>query len=471
MKKSRLLCAAMAAVMTVGIANVPVSAELSAAPEAQDTAIVDVDDKKDYDEADWEAYKRKYWLGCNCDEDDDGEYDEDEIDIKITNDGIIYGVYSNVPEVYLVDYIGKGEDLVIPKEINGFTVSVLDCFDDDMRILNFDNIENIKTLTIKAELSDLYSSFNNCPKLEKVVLPDGLTSIGGFPYNDAPYSKENSVFSNCPKLKEVYIPDSVEYVRGYSFFNTPWLEAREKSEGLVIIGKSLLSGRQAKGKVVIPNTVTTICSKAFFDNDKMTELVVPGTIGTDYYSWEEYGHIAKVFYNCTALNKITFKNGCGYMFDFLTEEDAPNLKKVILPPSFIQGAAEYAFDQYDKPTYYYYKGTPTEKALKLKKYSHVKKSVLPAKTKKFKAAGKKRAVKTVWKPVSSATGYQIQLSTVKTFKKNVTKKYIKNRKKTTYTFKNLVRGRKYYVRMRSYKTIDGKKYYGNFTKVKAVRAK
>ncbi len=60
--------------------------------------------------------------------------------------------------------------------------------------------------------------------------------------------------------------------------------------------------------------------------------------------------------------------------------------------------------------------------------------------------GKKLIVK--WAKDKTASGYQVQISTDKKFKKNVKSK---NLSKTSYTFTKLNTDRKYYVRLRSYK--------------------
>ena len=48
---------------------------------------------------------------------------------------------------------------------------------------------------------------------------------------------------------------------------------------------------------------------------------------------------------------------------------------------------------------------------------------------------------------------------------------IKKWKKITYTKKKLKKNKKYYFKVRAYKTVEGKKYYSAYSKVKAVKVK
>ena len=69
-----------------------------------------------------------------------------------------------------------------------------------------------------------------------------------------------------------------------------------------------------------------------------------------------------------------------------------------------------------------------------------------------------KAVTIKWKKVSGVTGYQIQYSTKSNFssKKTVT---VKKASTISKKIKSLKKGKKYYVRVRSYVTINGKKCY------------
>lgn len=84
----------------------------------------------------------------------------------------------------------------------------------------------------------------------------------------------------------------------------------------------------------------------------------------------------------------------------------------------------------------------------------------------------KKSFKATWKKSSKTwtTGYQVQYSTSKKFKKAKTAT-VKSYKKTKVTVKKLKKRKTYYVHMRTYKTVKGKKYYSGWSKVKKVKTK
>ena len=93
----------------------------------------------------------------------------------------------------------------------------------------------------------------------------------------------------------------------------------------------------------------------------------------------------------------------------------------------------------------------------------------PAKFKKVKSA--KKAISVEWKKVGGVKGYQIQVATDKKFKKNKKTVNIKKQKTTKTTVKKLKAKKKYYVRVRTYKIVNGKKVYFSWSKVKSVKTK
>ena len=81
-----------------------------------------------------------------------------------------------------------------------------------------------------------------------------------------------------------------------------------------------------------------------------------------------------------------------------------------------------------------------------------------------------RKIKVKWKKVSGASGYVIMRST----KKSSGYKKVKTiTKGSTVSFINtkLKKGQKYYYKVRAYRNVSGKKVYGSYSAVKAIRAK
>ncbi len=96
----------------------------------------------------------------------------------------------------------------------------------------------------------------------------------------------------------------------------------------------------------------------------------------------------------------------------------------------------------------------------------------PKKTKIKSIKGKKNGFKITWKKVSGVKGYQIKYSTNKYFFESLTKsKNVKKAKTTSATVKDLRKGKTYFVKVRAYKTVKGKKVYSDWSKVKTVTAK
>lgn len=90
-----------------------------------------------------------------------------------------------------------------------------------------------------------------------------------------------------------------------------------------------------------------------------------------------------------------------------------------------------------------------------------------------KITAKYRGFTMKWKKQKkSASGYQIQYSTSKKFtKKTTVTKTVKKNSTTKLTVKNLKAKKKYYVRIRTYKTVGGKKYYSSWSKCQKVETK
>ncbi len=85
-------------------------------------------------------------------------------------------------------------------------------------------------------------------------------------------------------------------------------------------------------------------------------------------------------------------------------------------------------------------------------------------------SAKAKTVTVVWDTVSGASGYQVRYSTSDKFT-NKTTKYatVQKQKSKKVTLKKLKKGKKYYIKVRAFRTVNGKKIYGAYSKVKSVK--
>ena len=84
----------------------------------------------------------------------------------------------------------------------------------------------------------------------------------------------------------------------------------------------------------------------------------------------------------------------------------------------------------------------------------------------------KKAFTVKWKKQKTqTTGYQIQYSTAKSFPSGSKTITLKNNQTVSKKIAKLKAKKTYYVRVRTYKVVDGKKYYSSWSKAKTVKTK
>lgn len=109
-------------------------------------------------------------------------------------------------------------------------------------------------------------------------------------------------------------------------------------------------------------------------------------------------------------------------------------------------------------------------AMSLVDFSAFASSKLPA-TSITSLSAKDNGFKIKWKKKSGITGYQIQYSANSKFKKGNKTIKIKKVKTLSKKITGLKPSKKYYVRIRTYKIVNKKTYYSNWSKKKCVTTK
>lgn len=134
----------------------------------------------------------------------------------------------------------------------------------------------------------------------------------------------------------------------------------------------------------------------------------------------------------------------------------------------------YTFSSLGKVTTYKIKVTAYKVIDKKKVYSKsstiVTTSTAPAAATISKVTAGSNQVTVIWETVSDASGYEVMYSTSSKFKSAKTAN-ISKRSTTNTTIKQLTKGKTYYFKVRPYKTVDGKKVYGEWSTVRNTKVK
>lgn len=209
--------------------------------------------------------------------------------------------------------------------------------------------------------------------------------------------------------------------------------------------------------------ITSIGEYAFENNTSLTELTLPKTITyIGSYAFSSCTHLQKVMgvaKDCKFGNQIFL--GCpnsAAVYDY--EQNILDSEKVSTKPIISKPSEKVN----TKPII----SNPSEKE---DENSDTEVTVSKPTLKSVKAIKKGHKIKVSWNKVSNASGYQVCWYKDKKCKKTVAKKNINNANTTTYSGKGFAKGKKYYVRVRAYKKVNGSKIYGKKSNIKSVKAK
>ena len=286
---------------------------------------------------------------------------------------------------------------------------------------------------------------------ETYTVPNGVKSIG------------ESLFHRCYNLVHVFLPGSVTSIGDWAF-----------------------DGCESLKTITIPTSVTYIGEGAFAFCDSMTDIYYAGSeskwrkidfSGAD--SDEIFTSVA-IHYNGSrkALNKITASNK--------TKVTSTKAQTFTLGAKALDGA-KLTYKTNNKSVKVDAKGkvtiakkfvgqaTITITAAETKKYDPASKkvtvTVIPTGTKLTSVKSAKTGQMTIkWAKNAAVTGYQVQYATSSKFTGAKTLN-VKSNKTVTSTLSKLKQKQKYYVRIRTYKTVGKVNYYSAWSAAKSATVK
>ena len=160
----------------------------------------------------------------------------------------------------------------------------------------FQNCSNLTSVTIGNSVTSIGGrAFYGCSSLISIAIPDSVTSIG------------DSAFQNCSNLTSITIGDGVTSIGRYAFDVCPLLDIvvadgnmHFKSNNNCIYNHDMSTlcfcSQKVAGSFVVPDSVTSIDSYAFYRCTSITSITIPDSVTS-------IGNYA--FYGCTSLTLVT----------------------------------------------------------------------------------------------------------------------------------------------------------------------
>ena len=370
----------------------------------------------------------------------------------------------------------------------------------------FSFCESLQSVTIPDSVTSIgNSAFYWCDSLQSVTIPNSVTTIG------------DDAFSWCDSLQSVTIPDSVTKIGSSAFYGCSALENLTIPYSVKKISNSALPGTLKEIYVYSKdcsfasdcglNYTNTIygfkgsTAEALADEIAATfidietvhthkEEIIPGKAATCTEKGFTEGKICSepVCSKVIVAQKII--PATGHKEETVAGKPATCTEAGITEGKKCTTCGTVTVAQETIPATGH-----TEATLKAVKSTYTKTGLTEGKkcttcgkvTVKQKKVAKKKLKKVTvssvkstkaktaavsWKKTTDATGYIVEYSTSKKFTSKTTKKVtIKKGKTTKTTLKKLKSGKKYYVRVKAYRTEGKKTVYGSYSSVKTVKAK
>lgn len=327
----------------------------------------------------------------------------------------------------------------------------------------FENCWSLQSITIPQSCTKIGdSAFFKCKNLRSISFPSRLTSL------------EKSAFEGCTSLTDVVVPGNIKYVKKSAFAECDNLINVTLKEGVEYIGEFAFSGCENLTKVVIPKSVTEI-GRASLTNWTPSYMKIYGYTGTAAEKYAKENKLSFVSMGTVAPQKITLNKTSVKM----TAGATATLKATISPAGVANKKITWSSSNSSVATVSssgkVTSRTPGKAVITARtsngKTAKCTVNVVPKGTPITKLQSQRSHWLNIqWRANPKADGYQIQYGTSSNMK-GAKYAVINNRGIRSYTRKDVKSGAKYYVRVRTFNVVNGKRIYSNWSGIKSMRVK
>lgn len=352
----------------------------------------------------------------------------------------------------------------------------------------FENCESLVSVRFPSTIEVVETAaFKNCKSLKKAKLRTGLVEI------------KADAFSGCSMLSDVNFPNTVTTIGDRAFNDCNSIKHVVFGDRVNSIGDCAFAKTHIESVIIKPE-VKRVAASVFdgcsfvevnvYKNATVYKTLKPKTNLHVICADHEYEALAKVKanfsrngigggYKCKACEEVISSNTIARIsnvtlkkttFAYNGKAQFPDVKAVDINNKNISSkyyTKTCSAGSCNVGTYYAtvtftgdYEGSKT-----------LSYTINPAKPTLSKLTAQSKAVKVEWKKqTAQVTGFKIQYSVNKNFSGAKTVTISKN-STTSTTISKLSAKKKYYVRMRVYKTVNGKNYYSEWSKTKSKTTK
>ncbi len=156
------------------------------------------------------------------------------------------------------------------------------------------NITSIKKVVIAEGITSIGDyNFFCCSELKEIIIPSTVKKIGNYAFKDCTkldritlsYSIEDigeGAFYNCLQLKTVSLPETLQELKDYTFYGCSSLENINIPRLLTYVGKGTFANCTSIKSLTLGGNITNIGRGAFDGATNLTLNVSKGTYAYDY---------------------------------------------------------------------------------------------------------------------------------------------------------------------------------------------